>query len=329
MAGVHKAAQEAGVPIRFKQKVVDIYRDPVSKRVVGVRVRVRRGEYRDLRARKAVIVATGGCLNNPRLIWEYGSWKHAQFCVPEARGHTGEMYGILFKIGVPIRYPGTLIYASTPLDYYTRAPHTYLAFFSWAGAILVNSEGKRFVNEDAILFPVLGEACFAQPEAVSFAIFDQKILDEIKRRSPHVPLNNFNIFKADTLEGLAKELGISAENLVKEVKEFNDDIKKYGYDKKFGTRIRIMYDEPLVPIDTPPFYGVKCVAGLTSTRGGVFINTRGQVLDGDNNVVPGLYAAGELSTGGFFRDGMYICGTHMSICLAYGPVVGENAARLG
>jgi len=101
LKALHKAAQEARVKMLFKHKAVDIYRDPTSGRVVGVKVRVKRGEYVNFMAKKAVVLASGATLDNPMLVWEFGSYRHASLCVPEARGHTGEMIKALMRIGVP------------------------------------------------------------------------------------------------------------------------------------------------------------------------------------------------------------------------------------
>lgn len=327
LKALHRAAQEAGAKILFKHKVLDLYRDPTTKRIVGVKVRVRRGEYANFKARKAVILASGATLDNPLLVWEFGSYRHASLCCPEARGHTGEMILALMRLGIPIRYPGTHMYASIPLDYNTRHPLSHFLSIWWAGAVLVNINGVRFVNEDEKLFPTVGEACFLQPDAISFVVFDQSIYDLITREVPQVIWEVFKLYKANTLEELAGQMGVPTENLVNEIEKYNEDLKKYGYDRKFGRRKCLLLDRPAIPIEKPPFYAIKGISGLTSTRGGVMINAKGQVLDVDYRPVPGLYAVGELATGGLFRDGNYICGTHTSFAISYGLIVGENVAR--
>jgi len=310
---LEKESKEAGAEILFKHKVVGIYRDPETKRVVGVKVRRSRGEYVNFKAKKAVILASGGWHCNPMMVWQYGSYRHAKTCAPAGRGHTGEVIEMAIRLGAYIKWVGTSTCASTPI-----VP------FVWRGAIAVNKEGRRFVNESSLLFPTLGEAHFRQPESIVCVIYDQSLRDRIAKYVEKALLLNER--KADALEDLAKQLNINPENLVKEIQEYNDDISAYGYDRKFGRNDIPCLESKPVKIETPPFYGIKFVPVLTSVKSGLVMNPEAQILNYEGKPIAGLYGAGEVSCGGISRDGYYICGTMINWSQTYGRIAGTNAA---
>jgi len=82
------------------------------------------------------------------------------------------------------------------------------------------------------------------------------------------------------------------------IDKYNSDIDSVGYDTVFGRKFQFGLERPLVKIDTPPFYAIRCKVSLSSLKGGVTINTKAQVIDNFGDPIPGLYAAGEVA-GGF------------------------------
>jgi urocanate reductase len=96
-------------------------------------------------------------------------------------------------------------------------------------------------------------------------------------------------YKADTIEDLAKQIGVDPGNFVKAVEEFNKAVDA-GNDP-FG---RTLFNQK---IDTAPFYAAKRVPTVHHTMGGIQINMKSEVLNAEGNVIPGLYAAGELTGG--------------------------------
>lgn len=318
---LEKGSKEQGAKILFSHKVKRLLVDPERGRVVGVSVEKGK-EVLNFKANKAVIIASGGFGNNPRMVEEFKGLEYAKRCLPTMRGHTGEGIKMAMAIGVATSHIGTAAIPSIPMDANTKNPAAITLHHTLCGSILVNSLGKRYVNECLKIFPDIGEASFAQPGEYVYTIYDSVIRDMIE-------LIDWEIFKEyqdNTIEGLAKQLGMEPKSLVAGVKEYNDDIDKNGYDTKFGKTMLLGHvNRPPVKIEKPPFYGIKLMQCFTSFKGGLKIDTRAQAIDQYGQVVPGLYAAGE-GTGGLFGKGSYICGTMICESLTFGRIAGMNAA---
>ncbi|MEM2328952.1 MAG: FAD-binding protein, partial [Nitrososphaerota archaeon] len=119
--------------------------------------------------------------------------------------------------------------------------------------------------------------------------------------------------------------GINPDNLVETVNNWNRYVDE-GYDPEFKRRdLPMKKGDPMLKIDTPPFYAIKGRPSLHHTMGGLHINTKAQVLDVEGKVIPGLYAAGEI-TGGIHGTNR-IGGNALLDIIAFGRIAGRNAAR--
>lgn len=318
---LEKGAKDNGVDIRFKHRAVHLYVDVSDKRVIGVKADSG-GKTVNCKANKAVIIASGGFGNNPKMVTEFKGEEYAKRCLPTMKGHTGEGIKMAMSIGVATSHIGTAAMPSIPMDAVTKIPDAITLHHTLCGSIFVNMDGKRYVNECLQIFPYLGEASFAQKGEFVFTIYDSVIRDMIH-------LINWEIFKEfqdDTIEGLATQLGIEPAKLVAGIKEYNDDIDQNGYDTKFGKKLLLgPHKIPPVKIVKPPFYGIKLMDCFTSYKGGLKTNTESQALDYDGNVVPGLYIAGECQ-GGLFAEGSYMCGTMICYSMTFGRIAGINVA---
>jgi urocanate reductase len=123
-------------------------------------------------------------------------------------------------------------------------------------------------------------------------------------------------YKADTLEDLAKQIGVDPANFVKAVEEFNKAVDA-GNDP-FG---RTLFDQK---IDTAPFYEVKRVPTVHHTMDGIQINTKSEVLNAEGNVIPSLYAAGEVKVG--IHGANRLGGNALADINTFGRIAGKNAA---
>ena len=123
--------------------------------------------------------------------------------------------------------------------------------------------------------------------------------------------------KADTIEELCKQVGLPAEKVKKLVDEYNEKMKagKLGEMNPPCT-----YKKPH-PIAKAPFYAVPFQGGMTATFGGPLINTRGQVLDTENNVIRGLFAIGNAAGGLFYDD--YVGGAQLTSAAVFGIAVAD------
>ena len=184
------------------------------------------------------------------------------------------------------------------------------------GAILVNAEGKRFIDEVGTR-DVVSAAEIAQTGSYSWLIVDQRMLDASATIAGYVK-KGF-VFSGATYEELAAQIGVPAETFAATMNAWNGYVAAKN-DPDFG---RVSFTNPL---DTAPFYAIKVTAGIHHTMGGVKINTLTQVLTADGAVISGLYAAGEV-TGGV-HGANRLGGNAVSDFTVFGRIAGEQAADL-
>lgn len=198
--------------------------------------------------------------------------------------------------------------------------------------IFVNKEGNRFVNEGGRR-DEMTLALFEQPDTTMYIVMDSDGYptgDEV---------NNFNetindlvaagrAYKADTLEELAEQIGVPAENLAATVEEYNrhclgGDLE--GQADEFGRTLFTDTDKVNNGINDGPFYAAERVPTVHHTMGGVRINNNTEVIDTEGNVIPGLYAAGEV-TGGIHGSNR-LGGNALTDTVVFGRIAGKNASE--
>ncbi len=184
------------------------------------------------------------------------------------------------------------------------------------GAILVNAEGKRFIDEVGTR-DVVSAAEIAQTGSYSWLIVDQRMLDASSVIAGYVK-KGF-VFQGATYEELAAAIDVDPAAFAETMNAWNACVAAKN-DPDFG---RVSFKAPL---DMAPFYAIKVTAGIHHTMGGVKINTSTQVIDVNGNVIPGLYAAGEI-TGGV-HGANRLGGNAVSDFVVFGRIAGEEAAEL-
>ena len=177
------------------------------------------------------------------------------------------------------------------------------------GAIIVNREGKRFVNELGNK-NTIGMATKKQTEGVGFLVFDQTCLERGELLKKYKTQGFF--VEANTPEELAKKLGIDANGLKATLAEWKVvyDTKK---DAQFGRK-----DSIFSAIDRAPFYGQKTSPASQVTFGGVTRDTEGRAVTPEGKPIEGLYVSGETA------DQL---GHGVSIAITTGRIAGEFAAK--
>ncbi len=205
----------------------------------------------------------------------------------------------------------------------------------------VNMLGQRYFKED-IAFVFVCNANMNQPDHSSWVVWDnnweaetkklgvyegragKSIYSSFHRTTPELYqklIQEGAIIKADTLEELVGKMGVPSAAFIATVKRYNE-LAELGQDLDYGKNPAWM-----LAIETPPFYAARTGAALLVTLGGLKINTRLQVLDTNLNVIPGLYAAGNVS-GGFFSND-YPCnipGLTHGRAFTFGRLAGLNAS---
>lgn len=197
--------------------------------------------------------------------------------------------------------------------------------------IFVNLDGNRFVNEGGRRDEMTLEL-FDQKDATMYIVMDSDTYPNGDEN------NNFGkricdlvaagrAFKADTLEKLAELMGVPAENLIQSVNEYNrhclgGDLE--GQADEFGRTLFTDTNKVNNGINNPPYYAAKRVPTVHHTMGGVEINDNAEVLDTNGKVIPGLFAAGEV-TGGIHGTNR-LGGNALTDTVVFGRIAGKNAA---
>lgn len=183
------------------------------------------------------------------------------------------------------------------------------------GAILVNASGERFIDEMETR-DVVSAAEIAQEGGYAYLVFDQAQRDNLSAIDSYV--SNGLTVQADTIEGLASEMGVDAANLQATVETWNKAVAEQN-DEAFGRTTGMDVD-----ISVAPFYAIQIAPGIHHTMGGVKIDTTASVIGVDGEPIPGLFAAGEV-TGGV-HGANRIGGNAVADIIVFGRIAGQSAA---
>jgi 3-oxosteroid 1-dehydrogenase len=293
-------ADNAAVAAHLNTSLVELVVD--DGRVTGAVVE-HQGSRRTIKARRGVLLAAGGFEQNDAMRAEYG--------VP---GKAFDTMGAPCNTGLAHR---AAVNAGASIDLMDQAwwspglvhPDGRAAFaLCFTGGIFVDRAGRRFVNESAA-YDRLGREIIRAMSAGAVGERYWMVYDSRAGARPPVMATNVSFsptseyesaglwVQADTVEGLAHEIGVPAENLVETVRRFNE-LARSGDDEDFG-RGRESFDRaftgdgsPLVSIDTPPYRAAAFGLSDLGTKGGLRTDVDGRVLDSDRRPIPGLYAAG-------------------------------------
>ena len=293
-AGLEKAANELGVDIRTGTKGMDIVmEDGVCK---GVVVLNNDNETYTINA-KSTIIATGGFCSNKELLAEYAPG-YEVFNTSNQMGTTGDFVKIFEQNGFKTENMGKMSFFSNII-----VPYRDLT----GGAdmnLLANKEGTLLENKSG-----KDRGTMIQENGAAFYITDKTGYDSFYRIRKHVALGYYS--EGATLEELAEKLGIDAEGLKASVEQYNADAAAGAENAQIAA-------VPTRALDAEgPYYGVRVEGANHMTKGGVVCNENAQVLNADDTVVPGLYAAGEVTwqAGGYSE----------SVC--FGKIAGAQAAQ--
>ena len=182
------------------------------------------------------------------------------------------------------------------------------------GAILVNQGGVRFTNE-LLTRDAVSAAELAQEGQYAYIIFDQNLRDHLKAIEKYVTAGI--TVQADTIEGLAGQLGIEPAVLAKTLADWNEIVANQR-DTEFGRTTGMNAD-----LTAAPFYAIKIAPGIHHTMGGVKINVKAEVINTDGKAIPGLFAAGEV-TGGV-HGGNRLGGNAVADIVIFGRIAAQSA----
>jgi fumarate reductase flavoprotein subunit len=312
-----------------------------KKAVAGV-VAARKDEEIRIKA-KSVIIATGGFAGNKELLRKYcPEYRENSFL----RGAPNMGDGLLMatKVGAATEGLGTILGGGITVPGVRREVWVVAA---QPNTIWVNKLGERYTDE-ASTNP--GMAVFQQPEAVSYTLLDdalfQKFNESITGSGNFSGMEVANLVLpgekvvsdlgellrsteekgkakiSNSWDEIANWMGADPKVLRATIDEYNSFCNK-GHDELFAKEPRY-----LIPLRTPPYYGIRGVTRLVNTFGGIKINHHTEVIDHEDNPIPGLYAAG-IDTGGWESDtyNIYLYGHAFGFALNSGRIAGENAIK--
>jgi tricarballylate dehydrogenase len=194
--------------------------------------------------------------------------------------------------------------------------------------IVVNKHTERFYDEGEDLWPkryaIWGRLIAQQPDQIAYSILDAKMLGDVMPSA-------FPAVRANTLAGLAVELGLDGAALEKNAACYNAAVQEGTFDL---SKLDDCRTHGLAPdkthwarkIDTPPYWGYPLRPGITFTYLGVKVNERAAVVDQQGSAMRNVFAAGEMMAGNVLGQG-YLAGFGMTIGAVFGRLAGAEAAR--
>ena len=260
---------------------------------------------------KSVILATGGFGANLDMVTQYKP-ELAGYMTTNAAGAQGQGIEMATAIGA-----GTVDMDQIQIHPTVEANTAALITegLRGDGAILVNANGERFIDEVGTR-DVVSAAEIAQPGSYSWLIVDQAMADASSVIQGYIKKGYTKT--GATYEELAKELDVDPAAFANTMETWNSYVEAKN-DPDFG---RTSFANPL---NNGPYYAIKVTAGVHHTMGGVTINSATEVLKEDGTVIPGLFAAGEV-TGGV-HGANRLGGTAVADFVVFGRIAGESAAN--
>jgi tricarballylate dehydrogenase len=278
----------------------------------------------------SVVLASGGFEGNPEMLTHYIG-PRARYIRPVARGgyyNRGEGIRMALSIGAAACGDYGSFHAE-PLDPRSGATEPVVLVFNYG--ILVNKHGLRFIDEAPATVDATYEAItrviFEQPEGIAFVVFDSRI-DDVPNWKRSVRTDQPPV-TAQTLPELAQKLGIDGAQLVATVEAYNAacpaaTFKPLEVDG-LATVPGLMPKKSnwARPVERPPFLAFPIICGNCFTFGGLRIDTDARVINADGEIIPGLYAAGEVI--GLYY-GAYAGATSVLRGAVFGRIAGRHAA---
>lgn len=320
-------AKKNGVKILTRSPALQLVWNTDHTRIAGVEAQIR-GKKVFIEARKGVLLAAGGFSRNPALIGKYNPPLENAEAIA-GLGTKGD--GIKMGLSVGADMLDTAYIKATYGFKLNPSTIEDMSQIYWSGGIIVNSDAKRFVNEE-VSYKTIADVALAQKEGKSWIVFDRAILEENYKNNPQgrelwEPIFKENkipsyMFEGATIEEVAKKSGLNPEALADTVNSYNEEIK--SGEASFGRKGLVYGQGKLVPINKAPFYAMPATAALIATYCGLKITPTAKVVNVFGQIIPGLWAAGEM-TGGVHGAG-YLSGSAFAKAQAFGRVAVKDMA---
>jgi 3-oxosteroid 1-dehydrogenase len=319
-------------------------------RVVGVAAE-QNGRTVRIRAEKGVVLAAGGFESSDEMRKQYLPKPTKAEWTTASPGNTGDAIRMGMALGAEVEIMDDAWWGPTTLVPGEDRARMLVIEKGLPGSIFVNKRGERFLNE-AAPYNDICKAMYARntPEAPcipAYMVFD----GTFRKKYPCGPFFQASqqpdwalpkllkeqryLKKADTLEGLAAELGIDAAGLKASVEKMNGHARagkdadfhrgESLFDRYYGDE-KVRPNPCLAPLDTPPYYGIVVYPGDLGTKGGLKTDAGARVLTKSGEPIPGLYAIGNCSASVMGRT-YPGAGSTMGPAMAFGYVVAHEVIR--
>jgi len=330
-----QSAKKRGIEIWYRARALSLIADDAGVHGVVVKHNGRTERV----ASKAVVLAAGGFQANTEWRTRYlgPGWELAK--VRGTRFNTGDGIRMALDAGAAATGNWSGCHA---VAWERNAPETgdlavgdQFQKHSYPWGIYINAQGRRFVDEGAdfrnYTYAKYGRVVLQQPGQFAWQIFDAKVAHLLR---DEYKIRQVTKRRANTLAELCAQLeDTDGKTALAEIEAYNravrTDVPFNPNDKDGrGTRgLAIPKSNWANTIDTPPFEAYAVTCGITFTFGGLKINTDAQVISSDGELIPGLYAAGELVGGLFYFN--YPGGSGLTSGAVFGRIAGTAAARMG
>lgn len=322
---LRRSAETKGAQVRFRTPLLELVAE--DGRVTGAVVQERSGRAARIRARRGVVLASGGFARDAERLAKLDP-ALARVAPTSGPGHTGDGHRMAEALGAALR---DVEHVKPSFELHTHGDciDDYLILY-YSGAIIVNREGRRYVNE-SLDYKNLGRAVLDQPGCMGFQVFDRDIHDRAVKayraagRGSSITLDPGRermLLRGDTPEALAASIDIPPAVLRETIDRYNAGVER-GEDPDFGRQTLAGFFGKPVKLQRPPFFAFPTISHLLATYAGLVVDREMRVL-ANGRPIPGLYAAGEI-VGGFHGSG-YQSGTAVGKALVFGRIAGASAA---
>lgn len=313
-------ALKQGVDIIYNTKAEEFVQDE-NGRVTGVLVS-NGDQTAIMTGTNGIVLATGGFGANVEMRDKYNTrWETLDASIPTTNAPSIMGDGILMAEAVGANLIDMEHIQLYPFNNPKTGTFYSIEAPSWSsqGMVYINQDGNRFVDEMGMR-DVRAEGILAQENA--YALYNQVSADNLDLEAKYATeyaktLEDGLFYKADTLEEVAEYFNINEGNLLATMETFNTDAKN-GVDTEFGRT------DNLIAMEAGPWYMMKGVVSVHHTMGGVEIDAETHVINTEGNVIPGLYAAGEVVGGIHGNNRVGTCA--IADIVVFGRIAGINAA---
>ncbi|GEQ60887.1 fumarate reductase flavoprotein subunit [Vagococcus lutrae] len=311
-------ADKLEIPIKLNTTAKELIQE--NNRITGVKAENKEGQMITYKAKNGVVLTTGGFGSNVEMRKKYNEKMDESYMSTVTEGSTGD--GIIMAEAVGADLTNMENIQTYPICNPKTGVISLLADTRFDGAILVNQEGKRFV-EELERRDVISNAILEQTGGYTYQLWNDdinKISGTMKVHEAEYEelLKQKMIVKADTLEEAAAFFDIDIQNLKETVKKVNQYAKD-GKDEEFNHR------GELVSLAKGPYYIEKAAPSVHHTMGGLVINDKTEVLNKDGQPIPGLYAAGELT--GVIHGSNRLGGNAITDIIVFGRIAGQEVSK--